>query len=82
MQLRAGIYPSRHPEQTDGWRILCEQEKTPHFLTTERPDCPVLLCEGETPVWLTDYLQEGGIAVLFHDEPYWFIEREESVSKA
>ena len=64
MQLRAGIYPSRHPEQTDGWRILCEQEKTPHFLTTERPDCPVLLCEGETPVWLTDYLQEGGIAVL------------------
>ena len=26
MQLRAGIYPSRHPEQTDGWRILCEQE--------------------------------------------------------
>jgi hypothetical protein len=24
---------------------------------------------------------EGGIAVLFHD-PYWFIEREESVSKA
>ena len=64
MQLRAGIYPSRHPEQTDGWRILCEQEKTPHFLTTERPDCPVLLCEGETPVWLPDYLQEGGIAVL------------------
>ena len=56
MQLRAGIYPSRHPEQTDGWRILCEQEKTPHFLTTERPDCPVLLCEGETPVWLPDYL--------------------------
>ena len=64
MQLRAGIYPSRHPEQTDGWRILCEQEKTPYFLTTERPDCPVLLCEGETPVWLPDYLQEGGIAVL------------------
>lgn len=64
MQLRAGIYPSRHPEQTDGWRILCEQEKTPHFLTTERPDCPVLLCEGETPIWLPDYLQEGGIAVL------------------
>ena len=25
---------------------------------------------------------EGSIAVLFHDEPYWFIEREESVSKA
>ena len=25
---------------------------------------------------------EGGIAVLFHDEPYWFIEQEESVSKA
>ena len=24
MQLRAGIYPSRHPEQTDGWRILCD----------------------------------------------------------
>ena len=22
---------------------------------------------------------EGSIAVLFHDEPYWFIEREESV---
>ena len=64
MQLRAGIYPSRHPEQTDGWRILCDQEKTPYFLTTEKPDCPVLLCEGETPVWLPDYLQEGGIAVL------------------
>ena len=25
---------------------------------------------------------EGSIAVLFHDEPYWFIEREESMSKA
>ena len=25
---------------------------------------------------------EGSIAVLFHDEPYWFIEQEESVSKA
>ena len=25
---------------------------------------------------------EGGTAVLFHDEPYWFIEREENVSKA
>ena len=25
---------------------------------------------------------EGGIAVLFHAAPYWFIEREESVSKA
>ena len=25
---------------------------------------------------------EGGIAVLFHEEPYGFIEREESVSKA
>ena len=25
---------------------------------------------------------EGSIAVLFHDEPYWFIEQEESVSNA
>ena len=25
---------------------------------------------------------EGSIAVLFHDEPHWFIEQEESVSKA
>ena len=74
MQLRTGIYPSRHPEQTDGWRILCEQEKTPHILTAEKPDCPVLLCEGETPAWLSDYLQEGGIAVLsgMHPEEHPF----------
>ncbi len=63
MRLETGIYKSRYPEQADGWRILCEQEKTPFHLTDD-PDCPVLLCEGKTPEWLETYLAEGGIAVL------------------
>ncbi len=63
MQLVTGIYAGRYTEQTDGWRILCEQEKTPFRLVTE-PDCTVLLCEGETPQWLGDFLSDGGIAVL------------------
>lgn len=63
MQLLTGIYDGRYPEQATGWRILCEQEKTPHKLTSQ-PDCTVLICEGQTPQWLESYLREGGIAIL------------------
>ena len=63
MRLETGIYKSCYPEQTDGWRILCEQEKTP-FHVTDKPDCPVLLCEGKTPEWLEAYLADGGTAIL------------------
>ena len=63
MRLETGIYQGSRPSQNDGWRILCEQEKTP-FRMTDRPDCPVLVCERETPAWLADYLERGGAAVI------------------
>lgn len=63
MLLEVGIYRGSCPGQNDGWHILCEQEKMPHR-TTEEPDCPILLCEGETPSWLGEYLAAGGVAVI------------------
>ncbi|MCL2367879.1 MAG: hypothetical protein FWC72_02690 [Oscillospiraceae bacterium] len=62
MQLRVGIYSPPGSFLSDGWKILCEQEKTP-FTTVDCQDCPVVVWEGAPPVWLPEYLQNGGVAV-------------------
>lgn len=68
MRLETGIYKGRRPWHVDGWRILCEQEKTPCRMT-DAPDCPVLVFEGETPDWLGTYMEAGGVAVVSSAEP-------------
>lgn len=63
MLIETGIYASEDREKINGWRVLCEQEKHPYRLT-DRPDTPVLLCEGVCPAWLEDYLVQGGAAII------------------
>lgn len=66
MMNMVGIYESsvRSPmSNVIGWKILCEQEKTPYKVTS-LPDCPVTVFDGLTPDWFEDYLKNGGIAVV------------------
>jgi peptidoglycan/xylan/chitin deacetylase (PgdA/CDA1 family) len=66
-----GIYESserRTTINTIGWKILCEQEKTP-FIVTDRPDCPIMIFDGETPDWFAQYLTDGGIAIVTDCHP-------------
>jgi peptidoglycan/xylan/chitin deacetylase (PgdA/CDA1 family) len=51
-----------------GWKILCEQEKTP-FVVTDQPDCPVMIFDGETPDWFAQYMTDGGIAIVTDCHP-------------
>lgn len=81
MLIKTGIYAGVHRESVNGWKILCEQEKHP-FCLTDAPDTPVLLCEGETPLWLGDYLQQGGAAILTGMEPSALPFESEYVGKA
>ena len=66
-----GIYESTQRKATThtiGWKILCEQEKTP-FIVTDRPDCPVMVFDGETPDWFAQFMTDGGIAIVTDCHP-------------
>ena len=49
--------------KTSGWRRVLEQEKTPHR-TISDISCPVIVCEGQVPDRLAEFLQEGGVAIV------------------
>ncbi len=71
MLSRLGIYESTHRKRIIngiGWKILCEQEKTP-FILTSQPDCPVTVFDGETPVWFAQYMTDGGIGIVTDCRP-------------
>jgi hypothetical protein len=64
LKLEIGIYHTTPATgNIDGWRVLCEQEKTPYRLTAE-PDCPVTLFDGDLPGWFMEYMKSGGVAVI------------------
>ena len=68
MQILIGLYQEEKEFDTDGWRILLEQEKIPY--TTVHPEkCPVIVCEKEVPDWLETYMEQGGIAVITGAQP-------------
>jgi hypothetical protein len=57
-----GVYqPSS--SKTSGWTRVLEQEKTPYRKVSE-PGCPVIVCEGQVPDRLAEFLQEGGVAII------------------
>jgi peptidoglycan/xylan/chitin deacetylase (PgdA/CDA1 family) len=57
-----GVYqPSS--AKTSGWTRVLEQEKTPYRKINE-PGCPVMVCEGQVPDRLAEFLQEGGVAII------------------
>lgn len=51
-----------------GWKILCEQEKTP-FTVTSTPECPVMVFDGETPDWFGQFMADGGIGIVTDCHP-------------
>lgn len=66
-----GIYEPAHRKvvaNTIGWKILCEQEKTP-FTVTNQPDCLVMVFDGETPDWFAQYISDGGIGIVTDCHP-------------
>jgi peptidoglycan/xylan/chitin deacetylase (PgdA/CDA1 family) len=66
MIIQLGIYePVRRSMITNnmGWKILCEQEKVP-FAVTSRPDCPIMVFEGDTPEWFAQFIDDGGIGIV------------------
>lgn len=69
MKIEVGVYRGNRPS-SGGWLHLCEQEKLPHREICEST-CPVLLCEGETPEWLEDFLRQGGTALVTEADPGW-----------
>lgn len=71
MMSMLGIYESggsRTTFNSAGWKILCDQEKTP-YVVTDRQDCPVMVFDGETPDWFARYMSDGGIAVVTDCHP-------------
>jgi hypothetical protein len=57
-----GVYePSS--SKTSGWTRVLEQEKAPYRKVSE-PGCPVIVCEGQVPDGLVEFLQEGGVAII------------------
>lgn len=65
MKLEVGIYEKGQGRAGNigGWKIVCEQEKIPHKVTN-KPDCPVMVFDGETPDWLEGYMSNGGVCVV------------------
>src|SRR5260221_14412822 len=58
----AGVY---HPSsgKTSGWTGVLKKEKTPSQKIND-PGCPVMVCEGQVPDRLAEFLQEGGVAII------------------
>lgn len=68
---RLGIYEPTNGKtftHTSGWKILCEQEKTP-FIVTGQPDSLVMIFDGETPDWFAQYMADGGVAIVTDCHP-------------
>ena len=63
------IYGTEGNYRTDGWKVFCEQEKHPFACGSEMTQAPVVLCEGEIPPWLGDYMERGGWAIISGAEP-------------
>ncbi len=75
MKLEVGIFENKEmslrrskANRSVGWKIVCDQEKVP-FHITDQPDAPVMVFDGELPVWLEDYLSAGGSAVITDARP-------------
>lgn len=68
MRIETGIYIGKEQSAADGWKILLEQEKTPFRITT-KPDCPVIVCERDTPPWMEEYLKAGGVMIVTGAQP-------------
>ena len=64
MQLRTGLYKNALTDSHLGWQILFEQEKHPFVLTDKAKGCCVMVCEGDVPEDLEEFMEDGGIAVL------------------
>jgi len=66
MKIEVGVYKNLEKESisnSDGWMIVCEQEKIPHKLTN-KPDCPVIVCDVVTPDWFPEFMEDGGVGVV------------------
>lgn len=71
MIIRLGIYEATQRRITTniiGWKILCEQEKTP-FIITSQPDCPIIVFDGDTPDWFAQFMNDGGIGIVTDCHP-------------
>ena len=71
MKIEVGIFGhsgNKKSAHTYGWEIVCEQEKIPHKIT-DKPECPVIVCEGETPYWFMEFMESGGIGIVTDCEP-------------
>jgi len=71
MKIVVGIYHDPENERTPkpyGWMTLCEQEKVPHKIT-DKPDCPVIVFEGYTPKWFSEFMETGGIGIVTDCNP-------------
>ena len=67
MLIEVGIFQGKD-SKTDGWQVVCEQEKIPCRLT-DKPECPVMVFERFVPDWLEDFMANGGIAVVTDADP-------------
>ena len=71
MKIEVGIYHNPENERTSkpyGWITICEQEKVPHKIT-DKPDCPVIVFEGYTPKWFSEFMEAGGIGIVTDCNP-------------
>lgn len=66
MIVQLGIYEPVHRSiitNNAGWKILCDQEKVP-FKITSRPDCPIMVFDGDLPEWFAQFMVDGGIGIV------------------
>jgi len=71
MKIEVGVYKTLKKDRilkSDGWMIVCEQEKIPHKLTN-KPDCPIIVCEGNAPEWFPGFMEGGGIGIVTDCNP-------------
>jgi len=74
MKIEVGIYEKpknkkkNYARSADGWKIICEQDKVP-FRLTDKPDCPVMVFDGDTPNWFAKYLKCGGLGIVTDCSP-------------
>lgn len=68
MKIEVGIYQKNQVSKSSGWKIVCEQEKIPHRIT-DKPNCPIIVCEGNAPEWLPEFMDGGGIGIITDCNP-------------
>ncbi len=66
MKIFVGVHAS--VSEDSGWWRVIEQEKIP-FVRVEGADAPIILFEESTPSWVSEYVENGGTAVVVGARP-------------